>query len=316
MRKFFASIVFITAAIAAHAQKTAGLPLISGEPIQRSNKALSDTVFNGFENYTPVVYTVPDDTGGYVSGSNGYRDQAKVQEFTPAASCFLTDVIYWFGTKVKTTGGDTSSVILNYYRRDSLQQVNGSTVFVPGTIVASDTVKLADIPIDPDFDLGMYVWNLPVPEFIAVSHCIGFDMSLMNPADSIAIYTSTNGQTLAINKSWEKWQNRWNTLNNAWGLNIDLAIFPVYDITNASLDNASDAMPFTVYPNPASDRITVKADFMLASMRVMDLNGRTLLVQKGAQNTLQLTQLAEGIYILNLETTAGARYFVRISVKH
>ncbi|MBL0911883.1 MAG: T9SS type A sorting domain-containing protein [Bacteroidia bacterium] len=315
MRKFFASIVFIAAAGSAWAQKTAGQIGISGQPIQRNDKAVLDTVFNGFENYTPVVYTVPDDTGGYVSGSNGYGDQAKVQEFLPAASCFLTDVIYWFGTKVKNTGGDTSSVILNYYRKDSIQLVNGAGAFVPGTIVVSDTVKLSDIPIDADFDLGMYVWNLPGPEFIDVRHCLGFDMSLMNNRDSIAIYTSTDGQTLTADRSWEKWQNKWNTIDNAWGLNIDLAIFPVYDIANASLEEAN-SLPFHIYPNPTTDRITVHADFMLASMRVMDLNGKTLLVQKGAQNSLNVAQLAEGIYILNLESTAGARHFVRFVVKH
>lgn len=309
MKYFFSSIFVSLCLLQIHAQKNPGSVHISGNPIGPIQKALYDTVYNGFENYNPVIYSVPDDTGGYVTGSNGYGDKAKAQQFSPGASSYLTGAIFWFGKKVKTTGGDTSSIVLKYYRRDSVQLVAGSYVFVPGTLVISDTILLNNVPVDTQLSNAMLVWNFPNPELIASSFYLGFDMGLMHPSDSIALYGSSNGETQAKDMSWELWLDKWNTIENAWGLDIDLAIFPIFDIENASLENSGD-VAIQLYPNPATHEISVQSKSPLLSIEIMDMNGKILSTQKQV-NRVSISFLKAGTYLIKAETEDGSIRFGR-----
>lgn len=309
MKYIFISLFALCSSATLFAQKQAGSPVVHGNAINRFEKAVIDTAFNGFENYNPVIYSVPD-TGGYVSGSNGYKDLAKVQELTPPGACFISGAIFWFGKNIKNTGGDTSSVILNYYRRDSVQLVAGTYKFVPGTILESDTVKLADIPADSVLATGMYVWNFPTQHHIAASYFLGFDMRLMNAKDSIALYTSTDGETIAADRSWELWLNKWNTIDNSWGLNIDFAIFPIYDITNVSIEDFDANASFTMYPNPAQNEIFVNSKEAVKSIMVLDLNGRVIMSNSNV-NQVNISHLPSATYLIKVETASGKQNFGR-----
>lgn|SRR5690606_2636943 len=309
MKYIFISLIALCTSVSLFAQKQAGKVVVHGNALNRYEKAVIDTAFNGFENYNPVIYSVPD-TGGYVSGSNGYKDLAKAQELTPPGACYLTGAIFWFGKNVKNTGGDTSSVIFNYYRRDSVQLIAGTYKFVPGTILESDTVKLADVPADSLLASGMYVWNFTDARHIAATYFLGFDMRLMHANDSIALYTSTDGEVIAADKSWELWMNKWNTIENAWGLNIDLAIFPIYDITNVSIEDFDANTSFIMYPNPAQNEIFVNSNEAVKSISVLDLNGRVIMSTSNA-NQVNISHLPAATYLIKVETQSGKQNFGR-----
>lgn len=309
MKFVFNAFLVLCTSITLLAQKNVAEIGVHGAPINRLDKAVLDTVFNGFETYNPVIYVVPD-TGGYVSGSNGFKDIAKAQELKPAASSYLTGAIFWFGKNIKNTGGDTSSVILKYQRKDSVQMVAGQYKFVPGTVVLADTIKLNTIPADSILNNAMLVWNFPSPQHVFSAFYLGFDMSLMNAKDSIALYTSTHGEVINADLSWEYWLNKWNTIENSWNLNIDFAIFPIFDIENASLENVDPNASFTMYPNPAQNEIFVNSKEGVSTISILDMNGRLLQLNSNQQQ-INISQLPTGTYLIKVETKDGKMNFGR-----
>ncbi len=73
----------------------------------------------------------------------------------------------------------------------------------------------------------------------------------------------------------------------------------------------SDAVrKITVYPNPASDFINIELPDYLSevSLRVLNLLGQTMLVQDFSTDRLNISELSEGLYVLNI-TVGNKQYF-------
>ena len=66
----------------------------------------------------------------------------------------------------------------------------------------------------------------------------------------------------------------------------------------------------TVYPNPATDRIFVKAEEKFIKATITDIYGRTLLSAPVAEG-IATTTLAKGTYVVKLETAKGTYAFSR-----
>lgn len=77
------------------------------------------------------------------------------------------------------------------------------------------------------------------------------------------------------------------------------AWYSLYQDGPAGLAEASSPEDFTVFPNPASDQITVSltSGLLLDELILRDQSGRIVL-QKSASNTLELQHLASGVYYL------------------
>ncbi|MEZ4722884.1 MAG: T9SS type A sorting domain-containing protein [Flavobacteriales bacterium] len=76
---------------------------------------------------------------------------------------------------------------------------------------------------------------------------------------------------------------------------------------------------FEIYPNPASDYVTVSvgqsADF---SVEIMDLLGKTVLVQSSVSKNsalINLTSVPSGLYMISIETENGEKHLDRIVVR-
>ena len=191
---------------------------------------------------------------------------------------------------------------------------NGVMRLVPGTVLAADTVALADINTGVTFDQGLNVFLLPQPMAMFHTYIGAFSMELMDSADAIALYGTTNGEVYITDYSWEKWNGKWNTIKNAWTLDIDFAIFPILDLTGASVDE-NETSAVKIYPNPAEEHLQVTlAEGTAEHYVVLNTAGQT--VRKG--NTGQVSQfqvdvngLASGYYMLGLYSGNGenARFF-------
>ena len=74
------------------------------------------------------------------------------------------------------------------------------------------------------------------------------------------------------------------------------------------IDTANAPALFSLYPNPASDRIEVFSSFALLRLEVYDLNGRRMLAQdcQGHSATIDASSWPEGTYIAIVRTPAGA----------
>ena len=62
-----------------------------------------------------------------------------------------------------------------------------------------------------------------------------------------------------------------------------------------------------VYPNPASESVTISSDTPIISLTIYDMTGRTILVQEncGTGATMNTSSLRKGIYLLYVTTTSG-----------
>lgn len=294
------------------AQKIAGPPAWPATVEPGTNKVIPDTVWFDFFSHNPTLYTAP--VGGWMNGTNKYGDTEKAQETKWEQSHILTGFIYWFALKQKNTGGDTSSIIYKLYKKDSVQSVNGVARLVPGTVLDADTVALADINADIAFDQGLNVFLLSQPTVMFHTYIGAFSMELMDSADVIALYGTTDGEVYITDYSWEKWEGKWNTIKNAWTLDIDFAIFPILDLTGASVTE-NEASAVKIYPNPAEEHLQVTLTEGTAEHYVV-LNTAGQTVRKGntgltSQFQVDVNGLAPGYYMLGLYSGNGenARFF-------
>jgi len=83
----------------------------------------------------------------------------------------------------------------------------------------------------------------------------------------------------------------------------------VVDVVSSAEEIAVPKVNFTISPNPATDRITIKGDRIIQFINVIDINGRTVLNYIGTdKNTAQIdvSQLSSGIYIVNIVDGGGS----------
>ncbi|MCX7768607.1 MAG: hypothetical protein N2110_06260 [Flavobacteriales bacterium] len=274
-----------------------------GSPIQ-SSKTATDTLLNGFEGYTPTLFYSP--TGGFMNGTNGYGDQAKAQMFWADSSYKVLGALYWFGYKRQTQSAGASQVLFRMYRRDSIQQVLGVMAPVPGSWFEQKLVPLEDIPVGDVFPDSLFLWMLDTVRYVQGPYFFGFELEGMHPMDTIALYSSDSGQVLVNNRSWEKWQGLWNTIQNNWGLPVDFAIFPIVDLSNMGVVTEAGVVRFQMAHNPGSQVPLVIADApfpLMLQARLMNAEGRTLYAKQffleQGRNYLQWNELpvSSGTYI-------------------
>jgi hypothetical protein len=312
MKYFAIGVLFSIVALNVSAQKTAGVATFPAEFSENHfDKAIPDTFFHNFFNLGPVLYPAP--VGGWMNGTNGYGEVEKGQETVVTQTYQLTGLIYWFALKDKNTGGDTSSIIFKLYKKDAIQLVNGVARLVPGTLQATDTVKLSDLNTGATFAAGLNYFALPQTIVNVQNYVSAFSMELMNPKDTVALYGTTDSLVDITDRSWEKWNGKWNTIKNAWTLDIDFAVFPVVDMEGASIDEQSIAN-VKISPNPADDHIRVALDKPIYNSYVI-LNASGQTVKTGSINTdqidISLSGFAAGYYILGVhsESNKDAQFF-------
>lgn len=86
-------------------------------------------------------------------------------------------------------------------------------------------------------------------------------------------------------------------------------------------EQVANELPFSIYPNPAKDRITIKAgDINLNTVKIelFDVTGKKVLEQSfnslpaGTEQNLQIGHLSKGIFILNMNVNGVQQKSVRL----
>ena len=72
---------------------------------------------------------------------------------------------------------------------------------------------------------------------------------------------------------------------------------------NASLIESNQSS-FSVYPNPATNNVTIESNSAIISIQIVDLTGA--IVQTETQNTFSILQLTKGVYLMNIKTDSGS----------
>ncbi len=84
------------------------------------------------------------------------------------------------------------------------------------------------------------------------------------------------------------------------------AVFSKKDLVTGGGDIPANGPDITVYPNPASDRIFIRAaGYPLLRIRLFDLQGRSVCEQEQECEILDVSALPEGLYILQLTVADG-----------
>jgi len=93
------------------------------------------------------------------------------------------------------------------------------------------------------------------------------------------------------------------------------AELPIVLLTGIKEINKSTQI--SVYPNPTEGLLSLESETEIAEMRIIDLQGKTLLSQKniGFQNKIDLRNIAEGMYILIVKTKDNQLYKEKIVIK-
>ena len=89
-------------------------------------------------------------------------------------------------------------------------------------------------------------------------------------------------------------------------------------IINESLNNTNEAatteMPYTLYPNPVKDRLTLRFDDGVEpeSVELYDLAGRLVGTKPNGLESMDISAMPSGVYLLRITTKDGTRYHEKI----
>ena len=326
LKRFWLIISFISVIITLSAQKTFLPTGLKGNFNHwAEDKSLTDTIFTHFDSATVTLYASPN--GGFASGNSGYQESAKVQEFDVDTSYIVEGFLYWFGYKsYQSVVSDSSAIDFVFYNMDSAALINNLPRFVPKTIIQQKEILVSDIDTSVLFSNGVNVWTIP-PTIVYSNYAVGFRMEKLNIKDTIAIYTSSDGDAPIPTLSWEYWNGAWNSMEYNWGLDIDFAIFPIVDFSTLGWEEIPfvSAIKMLVFPNPSNDKIQLSLDFVnntSAEINILDFSGKPCMsidremYEKGSHSKIiDISSLTSGIYFVVINNEKGRGVSQKIIVQ-
>jgi plastocyanin len=161
-----------------------------------------------------------------------------------------------------------------------------------------DSVSIAQIE-DADFDIESYILEP------GASYYVDF-------------YADLNGNGVydapPADHAWRL------AVNNAMG-DVDLDFTHNTTFTDISVTGTTSAAPFfadnsiKVYPNPATDHVTIETEVIIRSAAVLSLSGAVLRSYSGINSTMQtisMEDLSPGVYLLRVSSGNAAENVLRI----
>lgn len=96
------------------------------------------------------------------------------------------------------------------------------------------------------------------------------------------------------------------TANDGSGISGDVVI-TISNQSNAGISDLSNTNNLSIYPNPSSSELTINysSDIIIISATILDAMGRTFPVDLSANNTIDVSNLSNGVYLLHMETDKG-----------
>jgi hypothetical protein len=287
-----------------------------------SQSAVSDTLWPGQSSSSSDFVILPDSAGGYVIGTNTYRDLCKAQQFKVDSGYIVEGAIFWFARKTVVTNDSLRFVI---WKMDSTEGITsaGSQQKCPGTELAVVKASMQDVDTSSSLSQAFVVW-FDAPLAVYEDYAIGFDMSALQ-GDSVALWSTSNGSGGGAELVWEKWRtdSNWRTLQAAgWGfpayLDVDAMILPLVDMSSAGIsDHANPGFSCQLHCNPVNTSLVIKltfsADARNNTVRILDQQGKLLMQDHvshwpagSLQYTLNVSSLGNGNYFFTMNGSAGS----------
>lgn len=303
-RTFFALAAILLLTTQVFAQKTFN-PTPKNGIVSNPTIQATDTLFGDFFSGTPAIYQSQSIMPGYASGNNTFGDLAKVQVFSLDTISAVEGAIIWMGYKNHTSGNPNSNVNINLYDLKSTATGQGATALKlsPDSIIRTKSVLLSDIDTSSVYENGANVVIFDTPAYFDTLFAIGFDFSGLNQGDTIACYTTTNGDADSTESAWEQVaDSSWFTMLRNWGLDIDFAIFPIIDGTLTSI-NTKPVYNTIIYPNPAIDVVTIAVTGNKPlNIGIIDSNGKAIASYNNVSSHISVNGMAKGIYYIVVDS--------------
>ena len=289
-----------------------------------STQQVTDTIFGVFFNGTPALYQAQGVIGGYAAGNNGFGDRVKAQVYSVDSVCTVYGAIVWAGYKNYTSGNGNSKLAVNLYNLTTNVTGQGLTALKqrPDSVLQTKTIDMGTLDTSATFSSGANVVLFDSPQFFDTLFALGISFNDLAAGDSVAIYTTTNGDADSTEAAWEQTaDSAWYTMFKNWNLDVDFAIFPIVDFLQTGVaENPLRNTTFTVYPNPAEGFFTIKtanAKGETQWITIVNQLGQTVYNQQLNSNTTTLVtnNLAPGIYYILLRGADNQGYAQPIVIK-
>jgi hypothetical protein len=267
----------------------------------------TDTLSDFFKFSTAQL--IPSPNGGFVTGTNGFRDSEKLQAFYPSKPYSVLGAWVWIGTNTVPTG-EVSNTCLKLRKLDITPTNNPPFIAGIKSTVDSAFFDVSSLNASTSMTQGMNWMPFAQPVLISSPYAIGLTFDSPISIDSLrpeyAIMHSTDDSVAVTGRSWERWNGSFKRILDSWGLDIDLAVFPVIDTTLTSISNLQITKP-DVFPNPANEAITIrfsqKGEFDRISL--YDAWGKLIstnsLSKDEMLHTLITSGLSSGNYLIHCE---------------
>jgi PKD repeat protein len=237
---------------------------------------------------------------GYVTGNNSYGDKAICDFFeTTQTNLVITGMICEF-SKARQAAGNNEKIPVRIWNADA-------STGKPGTVLATDTILLSTLVNDV---ANAKVTNIDFKN--PVSTAASFSMGIMLPViqgDTVCFWSTSTGK-LPVNTTWiQQSNNEWESAKTLWTPNggpdfiISTAIYPKICLLEGT-DETVIPIPFAVWPNPASDVISIvnqQSNSTFTTYAITDMNGKEFLkgdITDSISTLVDISTLKPGIYII------------------
>ncbi|MGE5681632.1 MAG: DUF4623 domain-containing protein, partial [Bacillota bacterium] len=229
-----------------------------------------DTLFYG---NSKNLLKNPFSEGGYIAGTNGYKDLGKYQRFDFKKNDELKGFKFFFGAKKVVDTPDTISIVVKTVKANAPDSI---LVSIKTTVDQLDTLGA-----------GNLYW-LDNPIKVNGPVFVGFEWA-KNYNDEFSILTDKNGEGDKANRAWELYSDgTYGYFNQpgaySWGLDADLWIASYYKkaVTTGVNDTYTASVPseYTLsqnYPNPFNPSTTISYSIpegRVVTVKVYDLLGK------------------------------------------
>lgn len=279
-------------------------------------EAQTDTLFNFFNIHGAGLIESPN--GGYVSGSNGYKDSEKLQSFFPVGFYSILGVLSWNGHVAAT---QSESEVCFFVKQLDTTATSVFPFYVgPTQTLDSVFVPLSNLTETTSFPETLQYIAFNQPVLVTGPYLVGFNLDSLAKdesgffIDSFAVATSADDSTVQAGYSWEKWNGIYKRIVDSWGLNVDLAMFPVIDLSLDGNETIQNTEVLSVFPNPAEGQISFQTglNHEAANLTMFSIDGKIvmqmpLFLEKNTQS-IQLPNVDAGLYFISIKTSETRFY--------
>lgn len=262
-----------------------------------------DTLLGNFITIDTLTYNSPN--GGYVSGNNGYGDQEKMQTYPFKVNRALIGALVWYSRVELNSLNPNSKIGIRLRRVDSTAVNKPWAIKGPDTIIYEKFHPLTNIVSGTNLLGSLTYYPFDYYLFPPPAYSVGIVLDSLAEGDTLACQSTKDTTGILFRKSWEKWDNQIGTIYDNWGLNIDFAIFPVFDTSLVFSNGKPIESGFVkVFPNPTQNHLQIQSTFQFNWLQLIDMLGRPILRKElQATSTFELQDLQDlsnGSYILVL----------------